>query len=147
MVNSDLRVEKANDLAAQFAGREAIDMVGQRPGDAFGCLNARAGSDGCGTGPLCDSCVIRVSALDSLVNGAHHAGVEAWLPRSVDGVTQQRCLLVSTSLMRFGRDRKVLVCAQDITGRKRTELALQSALAEKTILLKEIHHRVKTTLP
>jgi two-component sensor histidine kinase len=84
--------------------------------------------------------------MDSLTSGATHRGVEVWLPRSTDGDADEACLLVSTSPMQFRRGRKILVCAQDITVQKRTHRALESALAEKTILLKEIHHRVKNNL-
>jgi two-component sensor histidine kinase len=109
-------------------------------------LNALADPAGCGRGPECAYCSIRASALDSMSTGARYKGVEAWLSRSVGGVTEESCLLISTSPMQFANARKVLVCVQDITEQKRTQLALESALAEKTILLKEIHHRVKNNL-
>jgi two-component sensor histidine kinase/PAS domain-containing protein len=146
VVDHELRVEKVNELAARFAVREVDGLTRQKPGDVFGCLNALDAANGCGTGPACGECPIRTTALDSLAHGTHHHGVEAFMPRSVNGEIERRCLLISTSVMDSGQGRKVLICAQDITELKRTQLALESALGEKTILLKEIHHRVKNNL-
>jgi two-component sensor histidine kinase/PAS domain-containing protein len=146
VINDQLRVEKLNERSAQISGRPPSETTGRELGDAFSCLSALADAEGCGNCTECGYCSIRAAALDSLTSGARYEGVEAWLSCSVDGITEERCLLISTSPMQFEQGRKVLVCAQDITEPKRMQMALESALAEKTILLKEVHHRVKNNL-
>jgi len=105
---------------------------GRRPGDAIGCLNALADPRGCGYGEACGECAIRRAALDTLRTGARHDGVEAWVPRSIDGKVERRCLLLYTSPLQLGGGRHALVCAQDITGRKlaAAEMELQAELID-----------------
>jgi len=90
---------------------------GRRPGDAIGCLTALTDPRGCGYGEACGECAIRQAALDTLRTGARHDGVEAWIPRTMDGKVERRCLLLYTSPLQLG-GRHALVCAQDITDRK-----------------------------
>ena len=124
VVDDRFRVEKANAPAVRLGRREVPDMRGLRYGAAIGCLNAASDPQGCGYGPACSQCPIRLAALDSLWTGARHQGVEAWVP-IFDGSRQERCLLVSTAAIELDHSRKVLICAQDMTDHKRDELELQ----------------------
>ena len=160
LVDGELRVERANEFAARFAGRGVDEMMGLFPGSSIGCLNALADPAGCNRGPTCSLCMLCRTVLDTVRTGTRHDSVEAWLPVSTGGERQERCLLLSTAPMQNGTGRKALVCAQDISELKQAELRvrdlnrdldrqlveLQRASAEKDVLLREVQHRVKNNL-
>ena len=151
VVDDDLCVRKLNDTAARFAGPKTSELVGLQLGEVLGCLSASGEARGCGHEPSCAQCPLQRAVLDTLWNGTPHQ-VEVWLSFFSEGRIDRRYLSVATTSMKNGEG-MVLVSAHDITQRKRAEeglhetvTQLQSALDQKTVLLKEIHHRVKNNL-
>jgi len=65
----------------------------------------------------------------------NQAGEEYWVASTVTPV-----------IAADGTVREFVVIETDITRRKQAELRLQNSLAEKEVLLKEVHHRVKNNL-
>jgi PAS domain S-box-containing protein len=125
VVDEDLRVRKVNETAARFAGRPEADMLGLRPGGSLGCLNSLKDPKGCGYGPDCGTCPLRLAVLDSIRNRARHDNVEAWLPVRGSEGTEERCFLAFTAPMQLAGAQEALICALDITDRKRAEKALR----------------------
>jgi PAS domain S-box-containing protein len=144
VVNQELRVQDGNNLAARFAGLELADLPGLSPCEALGCRNSLAYS--CGRGPSCGKCPLCLAIIDTLTNGAPHDGIETW-SSSKPGQSEQRCLQVSTTALTFQRARKTLVCAQDITERKKLEAELirrQEESDRQSALLNFSHDSIVT---
>ena len=58
VLNSEREVVFANRAFLSFAGAGYItEVCGVRPGELFGCVNARSAPEGCGAGEACAACV------------------------------------------------------------------------------------------
>jgi len=127
LLDKERRVQKANGFAATFSHRQAESMVGMIGGKAFRCLHHLDSEEGCGFGPACKSCKIRMTVLETFATGVGQAELEAWLPFEKSGISEDRCLLINTAYINLNDAERVLLCAQDITERKRFEMALQES--------------------
>jgi len=127
ILDPDRRVRKVNGFAALFAGRPAAEMIGMPGGEALRCLHHLDNPRGCGFGPHCSECRVRQAVLETFASGQSQRDIEAWLPFPDGETTREKCLLISTAHLRIADAERVLVCAQDITDRKRSEEVLRES--------------------
>jgi len=127
LLDKERRVQKANGFAATFSHRSAESMIGMIGGKALRCLHHLDNEDGCGFGSACKSCRIRLTVMETFATGTGQAELEAWLPFEKSGIKEERCLLINTAYINLNDAERVLLCAQDITERKRFEMALQES--------------------
>jgi len=70
VLNGQRQILVADEAKAQRAGFEDIEqLVGARPGEAFGCVHADGGEDGCGTSRACAHCGVLQAILASQDTG------------------------------------------------------------------------------
>lgn len=89
-----------------------------------------------------DEAAATVEYLSTPLPTIHNAG--AWRHVKKDGTVID--VEIITHSLTFGDKEARLVLALDITERTKAEKQLQASLAEKEIMIKEIHHRVKNNL-
>ncbi len=142
LVDKDRRVQKANMAASAAAGRAVTGMSGVTAGEALRCLNSLEDERGCGFGPSCESCSIRQAVKQTFEDGVQRAGIEAWMRVAGPGPDKEICLLLTTTLLDYDGERKVLVSAQDITEKKKSEAELEAERAE----LKAVYEHAPTMM-
>jgi PAS domain S-box-containing protein len=134
LVDEECRIRKANKFTERFTGVSEADLIGKRAGEALRCLYSLEHAEGCGSGPHCETCTVRLTVLDTMATGKSHQQVEASLPIAVAEEPQQATFLLSTAGFKFRGKLQVLATIQDITERKRTEEAYHqlSAIVESS---------------
>ncbi len=130
LLDRDRRVQRMNRAAEEVLNGSAGDTEGFAFGDAIRCVNALDDPEGCGHGSSCGQCPIRQTVTDTFETGEDHRGAEVTMTLQRDGKPVDTYLSVSAGPIELPRERQVLVCVENITDRKRAELALQEAFSE-----------------
>jgi len=144
LVNANQEVELMNRAMAEFVGmanpstsqqgtnesigyRRMPDSRSVRPGDIIGCFNALDRLQGCGAGPECQQCPLRLAMAETFKTGRSWRNVESQLQIAYKGAWRSVRVSASTTLLKTEGKSRVLVCLEDITGRQQLEAQLLQA--------------------
>ncbi len=118
-LDRDRRVLYANQAFTDFTGVPEEELRLDRTCGVFGCINARDDERGCGFGPRCEECRIRLAIEDTLATGAAHQNVEYAATLEHAGARRDVVLPGSTVLIPGPHQPHLLLTFLDITDRRR----------------------------
>ncbi len=133
LLDGERKVHRVNAQACSFAGSSVSDMIGRRSGEALRCLYALDTPEGCGFGPHCPDCIVRLTVLDTFETGQSHHQVETRLPFLLQGKEQTITFLFSTTKVMVAHQAMVLLSLQDISNYKKLESQLHHAQKMESI--------------
>lgn len=117
-LNSHRQVVFANKAFVSFLGHADVDeLLGRRPGEALGCVNAASGQGGCGTSRHCRSCGAVVAILSAI--GGTASSEDCRLLRRITTDVEGLDLHVDASPIFIDAERFIIFSITDITHESR----------------------------
>ncbi|MFP4618553.1 MAG: response regulator [Spirochaetaceae bacterium] len=115
LLDSELKVRKANTPTTEGAGPSADGFINNRIGESLRCLNHLRHPQGCGYGTHCRQCAIRTTVLSTFKTQKTYTGVRATIPILQAGNEESASFLLSTTYLSLREEPTVLVSIEDVT--------------------------------
>lgn len=115
-LNEQRQIVLANDAAFNFLGMEpTLNLLGNRPGEAFGCVHAAETAAGCGTTEFCQTC----GAVQAILNAQRGSSDVKECRIAIKDSWDALDLRVSTAPFDYEGQRLTICALQDISHEKR----------------------------
>ncbi len=146
-------IVRVNDLATKLLGRSMQQMLHVRAGEGLGCVHASDSPDGCGRGPQCPTCPIRLAIESVTQSGQPVRGLEVQPVLLVHGAQSRPWIELNIEPTMIEERRHVIASIADITGRKKAQEELRqskeaadAANHAKSIFLANMSHEIRTPM-
>ena len=133
LLDGEWRVRRVNCVACSFTGSSTTEIIGRRGGEALRCIHALDVPEGCGFGPYCQQCPIRLAVMDTYNTGQGHVQLETGISIPEGEKARDVLFLLSTTLVSVRNQPMVLLSLQDITEHKKLEDQLRQAQKMESI--------------
>jgi PAS domain S-box-containing protein len=118
LLDEDRRMVRINSAGEKFAGTTESELLGRRGGEILGCLHATDDARGCGFGPTCGQCQLRMSVQKTIETGESGYVPEAEVGKTCDGKVSTVWLTCSTARLNIKGQTRVLLCIEDVSERR-----------------------------
>ncbi len=125
LVDRDRKILFANHAFTSMTGVSEEDLKGGTVGGVINCIHSFDDHRGCGYGPVCATCNLRLAMERTFQTGKEHKNIEYHSTLSVGNEEKEVYLLGSTAIIETKGENNLLLCLHDITNRKLAEDALQ----------------------
>jgi signal transduction histidine kinase len=115
VLDPSLRVLFVNRAFAEFVGRPVDKIKGERACGIIGCLRALDDPRGCGYGPHCATCNVRLAMVDALATGRAYRGIEYRTTILRHGQPRELVFLASVAPLKISEQGSMLLCLEEIT--------------------------------
>jgi PAS domain S-box-containing protein len=115
VLNASRQVFYANRAFTEFVGRPLEELTLEPACGVIGCLNALDDPRGCGHGPRCETCAVRLAMVDALATGRTHRGIEYRVTALRDGQPRDSVFLASVAPIEILGKSTLLLCLEDVT--------------------------------
>ena len=114
LLNQERQLIFGNKALLSIMGVKNIkDLLGKRPGELLGCMNAKSDSDGCGTSPSCNVCGSLKAINEALDSGSGSA--EGTINNSIGSIN----IAVKSEIIVIEGQEFILFSLQDISDEKK----------------------------
>lgn len=127
VLDPDRKVLYANRAFADFVGRPVEEMRLERACGVIGCLRTLDDPRGCGHGPGCETCNVRLAMMDALATGRAYHGIEYRTSALFRGRPRDSVFLASIARIQIAGQTSLLLCLEDITEREGVAQALRDS--------------------
>ncbi len=150
LIDSDLRVRRANDSVRAMVHQGYKDIMGLRPGRLLGCVHSCESPQNkmrrCGDSKACLNCPLSAAISSSLDEQKSIHGVEINPHLRMDGKELHPWLSISAEALSIDGERFSVVAVNDITDRVRAERQLRETMEIKSQFISTVSHELRTPL-
>jgi PAS domain S-box-containing protein len=127
LLDRETAIVHSNQTIYSMVLREPKEVLGRLAGDGLGCVHSFETSKGCGFSNSCPACPLRNGIEQIIAESTQIHGAELILSLMINGKPEDRCLSVSAEPIDIDGHLHVIVAIDDITDRKKNEVALKES--------------------
>ena len=127
VVDKNRKILFANQAFSILTGISQAEIIGKAVGGVVGCINSLTEPRGCGFGPKCGNCSLRIAMEKTFNTGVGLRNIEYQSTLNISGLNHEVSLLGSTAIISNDDTSSLLLCLHDITDRMLAEDALQKS--------------------